>query len=114
MLKEVLNKHRLRIIFALTLSFQITSCDCWTFGDGVVVDSITNLPLDSVSAKSFIEYVNDQPPVMEFITDSTGVFEGTTGNTGKCRDLIIELSRKGYTTKIVVNPNYDTIRMTKE
>jgi hypothetical protein len=101
------------LILGIILCFLSIRCDCWTDGNGVVIDSITNQPLDSVVAKSYIEKVTEEYYHMEMITDSTGKFNGTTGNTGKCADIVIVLSKKGYTTTTVTNPKNDTIKMIK-
>lgn len=100
------------LIFYGLFLFNI-SCDCWTDGNGVVVDSITKQPLDSVIAKSYVEEVNANSFYYEMITDSTGQFEGTTGNTGNCKDLVIELSKIGYIDVTITNPIDDTIKMSK-
>lgn len=96
------------------LLFLLTGCDCWNCGNGIVVDSITLKPVKGVTAKSFGRKVSDKSYYVEMVTDSTGKFEGTTGNTGFCHDLIIELSKTGYKTTTIRNPNDITVRLEKE
>ena len=98
------------------LSILCSSCDCISEGHGVVVDSATSLPLDSVVAKSYMDKVRDNAYEGEMVTDATGEFTGSTGLTGGvfgCPDLVIEFSKTGYETKAVTNPN-DTIRLVKK
>ena len=96
------------------LLFLLTGCDCWNCGNGIVVDSVTLKPVEGVTAKSFVRKVSDKSLYTEMVTDSTGKFEGTTGNTGFCQDLIIELSKTGYKTTTIRNPNEITVRLEKE
>lgn len=94
--------------------FILVSCDCWTEGSGIVIDSITKIPLDSVVAKSYIKEVADKRYRSEMLTDSTGKFDGSTGNTGRCVDLVIELTKSGYYTRTITNPENDTIQLIKK
>ena len=107
----------LMILFAFLIIFSMNGCDCITDGNGVVVDSETNLPLDSVVAKSYIDYGKRKSYENEMTTDSLGNFTGSTKMTGGffgCPDLEIELSKSGYITKKVTNPYSDTIKLIKE
>ena len=92
----------------------LTSCDCWNTAEGIIVDSTTGQPMDSVVVKSYINKVRERSFNMEMITDSTGYFYGSTGNTGRCTDLIIEFSKEGYKTNYFSNPSIDTIELVKE
>lgn len=96
------------------LGIIVTSCDCWRFGSGVVVDRHTNKPLDSVFAKSYVHKIDTSSYRSTMSTDSTGQFSGSTGNTGFCQDLVIELSKNGYYTQTVTNPTKDTIRLQRK
>jgi hypothetical protein len=108
---------RCQISTILFLFFiTLTSCDCITEGYGVVVDSDTNLPLDSVVAKSYINKVKAHAYEGEMLTDETGTFSGSTGLTGGffgCPNLVVEFSKNGYNTLEVTNP-HDTIRLIKK
>lgn len=106
--------------FAILFSFLLTSggCDCVVDGNGIVVDSETNLPLDSVVVKSYVDKVKNSTCESEMITDSTGKFSGSTGLTGGgfsgCPDLVVELSKNGYLTTSFTNPYNDTVKLIKE
>ena len=102
------------IAFLVYSCFLLNSCDCWTSGNGVVIDKITNKPLDSVIAKSYIDNVKDDSYVCEMYSDTNGKFYGSTGNTGSCQDLVIVLSKTGYKSATITNPQKDTIRLEKE
>ena len=82
------------------------------------MDADSGLPLDSVSARSYIKKIDDDWFESEMFSDSTGLFYGATGITGasggKCPDLIITLSRSGYYSDTIVNPNGDTVRLKKQ
>jgi hypothetical protein len=107
----------LTMLFAFLIIFSINGCDCITDGNGVVVDSETNLPLDNVVAKSYIDYGKRKSFESEMTTDSLGIFTGSTNMTGGffgCPDLEIEISKSGYITKTVTNPYNDTIKLIKE
>ena len=116
----ILKKRKNRIpclilaVTAVYLLFLQISCDRWNCGNGIVVDSITLKPVKGVTAKSFGRKVSDKSYYVEMETDSTGKFEGTTGNTGFCHDLIIELSKTGYKTTTIRNPKDITVRLEKE
>ena len=107
-------RNQLFNFFGFFLCLIILSCDCYTEGNGVVMDKLTNQPIDSVVAKSYIGKVHTDNYAQEMITDESGQFYGTTGNTGRCIDLLIELSKKGYFPVEVTNPMDDTIRLIRE
>ena len=91
-----------KIITTLIFIISLSSCDCWNDGNGVIYDAQNNEPLDSVLVESYVEesYLNGT-----MYTDTTGEFWGSTGNTGRCKDLHIILSKPGYKTKTIINPN---------
>lgn len=106
----------MKILPVLCLLLFLSGCDCITDGNGVVVDSISGLPLDSVSAESYIDKINKDSFESEMTTDEFGVFYGSTGLTGGffgCPDLIVKLSRVGYHDFAIKNPHNDTIRLSK-
>jgi hypothetical protein len=104
-------KIKLLLISVFSL-LALMGCDCWTNGEGIVIDFNTNLALDSVTVKSFVEDLDNEPR-REMITDSSGQYFATTGNTGFCRDLVVEFSKNGYKTLMIRNPNNDTIKLSK-
>jgi hypothetical protein len=91
----------------------VTLCGCEgsTEGDGYVFDGQTGKPLDSVLVKSFKKRKDNRELVKETYSDSSGYFHGTTGFGGcqPCPDLLITLSKNGYTTIEIVNPDNDTV-----
>ena len=86
---------RLKILIPIKLILILSSCDCWTDINGTVYDSETQTPLDSVQIKSFENGLLKN----EMMTDSTGKYYGSTGNTGFCKDLEVQFSKEGYITK---------------
>lgn len=102
----------------LALCLLIMSCDCIRDGSGVVVDSNTNQPIDSVLVKSYIGKVREKSFEREMLTDTSGNFTGGTGMTGGgfggCPDLVMQFSKKGYITRTVKNPRNATIKLDKE
>lgn len=113
--QEIFLRAALATLVCLTLT--ISSCDCITEGNGVILDSDTNNPLDSVAVKFYINKAKSDFYESEMLTDSTGAFYGSTGLTGgginSCPDLVIEISKTGYLTEQITNPNNDTIYMTR-
>jgi hypothetical protein len=104
------------LLFYIVMFLAIVSCDCVTDGNGIVVDAHTGLPLDSVIVKSYVNRVNDRFFQSQMVTDSTGEFSGSTGLTGGffgCPDLVIELSKGGYVSTKIKNPNNASVRLTK-
>src|SRR5664279_375571 len=103
------------ILFAL---FTV-SCECEKEGIGIVVDSKTKLPVDSVLYNCYsINKVGRKRLEQKKYTDTLGIFGGTTGLVGagcdKCQDLEIEFSKFGYKNTSVTNPVNDTILLEKE
>lgn len=96
-----------------TLSLIIfVACNCETFGDGIVLDANTNKPVSGVIVKSYIE--KSVPSfVSEMITDSTGIYTGTTGKTkggfAGCKDLLLEFHKEGYSMSKAYNPQSETV-----
>lgn len=89
-----------------------TACNCEKFGDGVVLDSVTKRPLSGVTVKSYVE--KEVPSyVSEMTTDSTGIFNGSTGKTkggfSGCKDLMLEFEKDGYTNLQVYNPQSNEV-----
>jgi hypothetical protein len=77
-------------------------------GEGHVFDAKTKEPLDSVVIKFYIKDGEAKRFKSEMTTDSTGYFYGSTGLVAckkDCPDLLIVLTRQGYTPKEIVNPN---------
>src|SRR5690349_3746693 len=100
------------VVFAL-----LVACEGVRDAGGYVVDATTNEKLDSVVVKSFIGHSHGRLS-MEMMTDSTGVYKGSTGlvgcGLGDCPDLIVEFAKKGYETQEFVNPEKLTVYMIRE
>ena len=111
-----MNTHVLSVLICYGISLIALGCDCVTVGNGIVVDADTGLPLDSVVVRSYIEAVNERSFQSRMVTDSTGEFNGDTGVTGGffgCPDLVIELSKDGYVSATIRNPNKATVELEK-
>lgn len=90
----------------------MASCKCEKIGDGVVMDYDSRKPLAGVIVKSYVE--KSVPSyVSEMVTDSTGMFHGSTGKTkgdfSGCPDLMLEFEKPGYTTLQMYNPQSDEV-----
>lgn len=114
-----LTKQRIHIqiiirvaIITLTISgfIMIVSCEGYRCGEGIVYDSQTNLPLDSVLCKVS---KGDE----KVYTDSTGKYNLCNpfgGCVPDCPDIVIEFSKTGYKSQKVTNPNKSDIYLEKE
>ena len=109
-----MNHKTTSLLAALALAILLQACDCWPYGDGIVIDSSTRRPLDSVSIKAYLSEVASDHLRSEMTTDSTGTFQSSGGNTGFCKDLIIVFTKPGYRQQTFSNPLKDTIRLVKE
>ncbi len=111
-----MNKRVVRTLIYVGIFLIASSCDCVTDGSGIVVDADTGLPLDSVIVKSYVNKVKDRFFQSQMVTDSSGEFIGSTGLTGGflgCPDLVIELSKDGYISTTIKNPNNASVRLEK-
>ena len=101
-------KNYLKLIL---LTLLLTSCECWVFVDGKVIDSETKKPIkrawvgfenikctEIISSTVATEKVN-----CIFTTDSIGSFSMQSDNYGICPDkkVKIKIRKYGYKTKIV-------------
>lgn len=102
------------LLAALALAILLPACDCWPYGDGIVIDSSTHRPLGDVSVKAYLSEVASDRLRSEMTTDSTGTFQSSGGNTGFCKDLIVVFTKPGYRQQTYTNPLKDTIRLVKE
>lgn len=108
-----LTQHFERLIqtFLIISGFVlITGCEGYTCATGVIYDSDTKAPLDSVLCKvltgSDAQY-----------SDSIGQYEVCNNFGGcvpKCPEIVVEYSKIGYLTKTLTNPNKEKIYLEKE
>ncbi|RYM33788.1 hypothetical protein ERX46_07410 [Brumimicrobium glaciale] len=101
----------LKICFSAAVLFLFISCECSRSANGKVLDEETLLPIDSVLVKALTVLYG------EVLSDSTGnYFLGSemTGAVGGCPDLEVSYSKKGYQSRIVVNPDKSVIYLKKE
>jgi hypothetical protein len=83
------------IVFVVTL---FISCDCLVHIQGVVVDSKTRLPIDSVLVKGDVYcYTCD---LEDIYTDSLGHFEYNSMVGGFCPKSTLSFEKEGYEKKI--------------
>src|SRR5690606_40325289 len=88
-------------ILILGVVFSLFGCEGSKFGNGIVYDSSSSQPLDSVKYKrtdsDFIQY-----------TDSLGKWavEGPFGGCNpECMDFSVDFSKDGYKMQTLVNPD---------
>jgi 5-hydroxyisourate hydrolase-like protein (transthyretin family) len=102
-------------MLGLIISFY--SCDCLRQGTGIVMDSITDQPLDSVQIEAYL--VNNAKTlfIKKVYTDTTGSFDIRTGFLVKdeCKmGLILVFSKTGYRHMVIKDPKNASILMLKE
>lgn len=91
------------------LLFLHASCEGYRCAEGVIKDSQTKKLLDSVTVK-----VISGNEVQS--TDSTGTYSVCNKFTScvpDCPDIIVQFSRKGYTTLTLTNPTEKVIYLGK-
>ena len=91
------------------LVLALAGCEGYRCGNGKVMDKATNQLLDSV----FCEAVTSN---QSMYTDSTGSFNvcnKISGCVPKCKDIVVRLSRQGYKTVTLENPEDVIIYMEK-
>jgi hypothetical protein len=98
-------------LILITILFLFSyGCEGYRCAGGVISDSMTHKPLDSVLCK----VVTGSNKVY---SDSTGKYEVCNNFGGcvpKCPDIEVEFSKTGYLTKIIKNPNKDNIYLDKD
>ena len=92
----------------LILIFFLFSCEGSRCGEGIVKDSSSNQPIDSV----FCKVTNGNNSMY---TDSIGKFNlcGDFGGCMPCKDITIEFSKKGYISQETTNPDNTIILLKK-
>ena len=102
-IKYFFNIFKLAIIF-----IAVTGCEGYKCGDGLVIDKLTNQPLDSVLCVV-------KSGTQTYLTDSTGKFNlcNKFGGCMPCKEIIIELSKQDYKTIQIVNPVNLTVYLEK-
>ncbi len=93
-----------------TSALLLTSCEGYRTAEGVIRDNDTKMPIDSA-------HVRVVSADMEMWTDSTGTFtvqNNMGGCIGKCKDITVELSKLGYQSLILNNPDSGDFFLIKE
>lgn len=89
-----------QLLFAMLLMLCIQSCEGYRCSDGVVLDKLTNLPLDSV----LCDVISGS---QKAYTDSTGKFDVCNrmgGCVPDCKDIMVKFSKAGYRSQQIENP----------
>ncbi len=89
----------------LTISLALINCEGMRHAEGIAVDKVSNLPLDSVLC-------NVLSGNQKALTDSTGTFDVSNRLSGcmfGCKDIRVEFSKKGYKTIALTNPKLDVV-----
>ncbi len=89
-----------KVLLFMLLGF-VTSWDCMQNVQGVVFDSVSKEPLDSV-------YVCKVTELNGKYTDKNGKFEinGISGGLFRCPSMKVTLNKKGYKRQILTLENY--------
>ena len=83
--------------FCVTL---LASCEGYMCGEGIISDSQTNQPLDSV----FCKVLTGEEIQYSDSLGHYGVCNRFGGCVPSCPDIVVEFSKAGYKTKKVTNP----------
>lgn len=95
----------IRYIITLLISVVLLSCEGYRVSKGTIIDSSSNLPLDSVM-------VNVITAGYAKYTDSSGEYyvENSMGScVNGCDDIKVEFSKEGYITQTLKNDNSNGI-----
>ena len=97
-------------ILLLMIIISLTSCDVLLSGSGIVIDEISQRPIDSVLVEAFLTDKNESIFVEQMYTDSAGRFNLRTGPIGNNnQDLILLFSKEGYNNLIAIEPDGENI-----
>ncbi|MCC8145527.1 MAG: hypothetical protein LIO93_03615 [Bacteroidales bacterium] len=100
--------YKIWVFLIITMLF--INCNGYRCANGVIYDSTTKLPLDSVHC---IVLTGNE----EQFSDSLGRYSLCNSYSGcipDCPDIEIEYSKKGYKTKRAINPGKENIYLDKE
>ena len=111
------NKIKILVLFLSLIS--VTSCmrDYFRRGNGTVLDADTEKPIDSVMVESFLVSNNGSALYEQIYCDSAGNFETFIGPfpyLSSDVDLIVLLSKDGYTNLVLKNPRDSKILLKKK
>ncbi len=115
----MLKSKSLQVIFwvlILIFSISLASCGKYLEGTGYVYSAETNQPLVGALVKVYVEHPSTDTFQMQTHTDSTGAFYARSDKVGCgffCPDLYVTIIADNYQSKIVKNPNNDTIYLNK-
>jgi len=108
-----------RIIVLFLSLISVTSCmrDYFRRGSGTILDAETEKPIDSVMVESFLVSDNGSSLFEQIYCNSTGNFETFIGPfpyLSSDVDLIVLLSKAGYTNLVLKNPIETKILLKKK
>ena len=92
-----MKKIKIIIIIILFVGTLFISCDCLVHIQGVVIDSKTRLPIDSVLVKENMSCDCSEREVI--YTDSLGFFEYNSMVGGFCPKFSLSFDKEGYKKK---------------
>ena len=112
--KQVVISCRFIVIslFVFGFTFIFSSCEGYRCGNGIIYDSQTKEPIDSVKC-TVLSACRDE---IQY-SDSLGHFELCNcfgGCVPDCPDIVIEFSKEGYKTQKTINPDKAKIYLDKE
>ncbi len=93
-----------KLLLLTVILIGLSSCEGFRYAKGVVYESDTNIPIDSVLCKIVVGGTDQD------YTDSVGQYyvRGRMGACwSSCEDIEVEYSKKGYITQKVKNPKKD-------
>lgn len=100
------------VLFLIFIS--LTSCDYVLSGSGIVIDKISQRPIDSVLVEAYLIDENESLFVEQIYSDSAGRFYLSTGPLGKHDDLILIFSKEGYNNLIAKEPDGENIILERD
>ncbi len=80
-------------LFFVLFAFVFCSCDCHTEANGVVVDKITKLPIESVEISIHLSMIHDDSLKTPVFTDKNGHYKLSHDY---CSDYMIDFHKEGY------------------
>ncbi len=92
------------IFILISMGMVLSSCEGSRCASGIIYGTDTNQPLNSV----YCEVLTGSDQIY---TDSSGSFSVCNNFGGcvpKCPDIEVQFSKKGYKTKTLTNPEFDS------
>jgi len=109
--------HITKLLKLIGLGFiiiSLASCDFVKSGRGIVVEKNSQRPIDSVLIEAYLINKNVSYFIEQLYTDSTGLFNITSGPLGNGDiDLILVMSKPGYNNIVVKEPKDEKVPLEK-